>query len=186
MVAEWELTNALSKDDRALSELAGLGRTLPNPNLLIGLFVRREAVLSSRIEGTQADVAVLYAYEAVQFPLPGFETFSPEADIREVLNYVYALEYGLKRLETLPVSLRLMRELHERLLSGVRGEHAAPGEFRRSQNWIGPPGCTLKDAPFVPPPLPQMYEALDALEKYLHNGNDYPPLLRLALIHYQF
>jgi Fic family protein len=110
----------------------------------------------------------------------------PEADIREVLNYVNALEYGLKRLETLPVSLRLMRELHERLLAGVRGERATPGEFRRTQNWIGSPGCTLNEATFVPPPVPQMYECLDALEKYLHSQDVYPPLVRLAFVHYQF
>lgn len=183
--ADWELTRILSEADRALSELAGLGRTMPNPHLLIGPFVRREAVLSSRIEGTRADIADLYAYEAGQLPLPGLDA-PPEADVREVLNYVNALEYGLKRLETLPVSLRLMRELHERLLAGVRGEHALPGEFRRSQNWIGPPGCTLNEAIFVPPPVPQMHEALDALEKYLHSDDIYPPLLRLALVHYQF
>lgn len=183
--ADWEVTAALSEADRALSELAGLGRSIPNPHLLIGPFVRREAVLSSRIEGTQADLADLYAYEAGQLPLPGMEA-PQEADVREVLNYVNALEYGLKRLETLPVSLRLMRELHERLLAGVRGEHATPGEFRRSQNWIGLPGCTLNEARFVPPPVPQMHECLDALEKYLYSQDVYPPLVRLAFVHYQF
>lgn len=184
--AEWKLTRALSTADRALSELAGLGRTMPNPHLLIGPFVRREAVLSSQIEGTQADITDLYAYEAGQLPLPGMQVSSPESDVREVLNYVNALEYGLKRLDTLPVSLRLICELHERLMAGVRGEHATPGEFRRSQNWIGPPGCTLNEAIFVPPPVFQMQEALDALEKYLYSEDIYPPLLRLALVHYQF
>ena len=183
--ADWELTRALSQADRALSLLAGLGRTMPNPHLLIGPFVRREAVLSSRIEGTQSDITDLYAYEAGQLPLPGM-TAPPEADVREVLNYVNALEYGLERLRTLPVSLRLFRELHERLLTGVRGGYATPGEFRRMQNWIGPSGCTLNDALFVPPPVPQMGEALNALEKYLHSEDVYPPLLRLALAHYQF
>lgn len=184
--ADWELTRALSAADRALSELAGLGRTMPNPHLLIGPFVRREAVLSSRIEGTRAEITDLYAYEAGQLPLPGMEASPPESDVREVLNYVNALEYGLNRLQALPVSLRLMRELHERLMAGVRGEHATPGEFRRSQNWIGPPGCTLSEAAFVPPPPAQMHEALDALEKYLHQEDVYPPLLRLAMVHYQF
>ncbi|MCS7016671.1 MAG: Fic family protein [Gemmatales bacterium] len=183
--ADWELTRALSAADRGLSELSGLGRTMPNPHLLIGPFVRREAVLSSRIEGTQAGIADLYAYEAGQLPLPGIEA-PPAADVQEVLNYVNALEYGLKRLETLPVSLRLMRELHERLLTGVRGHYATPGEFRRSQNWIGPPGCTLNEATYVPPPVPQMHEALAALETYLNDDDRYPPLLRLALVHYQF
>lgn len=184
---DWPLAQMLSDADRALAELAGLGRTMPNPHLLIGPFIRREAVLSSRIEGTQADIADLYAYEARQLPLPGVETPPSETDVREVLNYVNAMEYGLERLKTLPVSLRLIRELHERLLAGVRGETATPGEFRRTQNWIGPPGCTLREALFVPPPVPQMHEALNALETYLHSQSDpYPPLVRLALIHYQF
>ncbi|MGC8838967.1 MAG: Fic family protein [Anaerolineae bacterium] len=183
---EWELTRALSEADRALSQLAGLGRTMPNPHLLIGPFVRREAVLSSRIEGTRADITDLYAYEAGQLPLPGMEMPPPESDVREVLNYVNALEYGLERVKTLPVSLRLIRELHGKLMIGVRGGQATPGEFRRSQNWIGPPGCTLKEAVFVPPPVPQMHEALDALEKYLHSANMHPPLVRLAFVHYQF
>jgi len=184
--ADWELVRILSAADRALSELAGLGRTIPNPHLLISPFVRREAVLSSRIEGTQANITDLYAYEAGQLPLPGMETPPSESDVREVYNYVNALEYGLERLQTLPVSLRLFRELHERLMSGVRGEHAAPGEFRHTQNWIGPPGCTLKEATFVPPPPEDMHEALGALEKYLHREDAYPPLLRLGLVHYQF
>jgi len=176
----------LSEADRALGELAGLGRAMPNPHLLIGPFMRREAVLSSRIEGTQADITDLYAYEAKQLPLPGLKASPPESDVREVLNYVRATEYGLKRLDTLPVSLRLIRELHERLMEGARGEQATPGEFRRSQNWIGRPGCTLKDADFVPPPVDEMLESLDSFEKYLHSKNDCPPLVRLAFIHYQF
>jgi Fic family protein len=171
----------------ALGQLAALGRLMPNPHLLIGSFVRREAVLSSRIEGTQADIADLYAYEAGQLPLPGLEPALPAADVQEVLNYVRALEYGLGRLETLPVSTRLMRELHERLLRGVRGEHATPGEFRRSQNWIGRQNCTLNEAEYVPPPVAEMQEALAALEGYLHaESSEHPALVRLAFIHYQF
>jgi Fic family protein len=180
------LIRSLSEADRAIGELAGLGRTMPNPHLLIRPFLRREAVLSSRIEGTQADITELYAYEARQLALPGLQPHPSDADVREVYNYVRALEYGLERVKTLPVSLRLLRELHARLMEGVRGEEATPGEFRRSQNWIGPPGCTLNEAIFVPPPVEQMHEALDAFEKYLHAKNDYPPLVRLALIHYQF
>lgn len=183
---DWALVHHLSDADRALSELAGVGRTMPNPHLLIGPFLRREAVLSSRIEGTQADLADLYAYEAGQLPLSGVEPAPPEADVREVLNYVRALEYGLDRLSGLPVSLRLIRELHERLLAGVRGEHATPGDFRTRQNWIGPPSRLLNEATLVPPPVPQMHEALHALEHYLHEDARHPPLLRLALIHYQF
>lgn len=183
---DWDLARSLSGADRALSELAGVGRTMPNPHLLIGPFVRREAVLSSRIEGTQADIADLYAYEVGLLPLPDLESGPPETDVREVLNYVHALEYGLERLATLPVSLRLIRELHERLLTGVRGEHATPGEFRHSQNWLGPPNCNLNEARFVPPPVPQMREALNAFESYLHDAGAHPPLVRLALAHYQF
>jgi len=183
---DWALARSLSKADRALSELAGVGRTMPNPHLLIGSFVRHEAVLSSRIEGTRANITDLYAYEVGQLPLPGMELAASQSDVREVLNYVRALEYGLERLNTLPVSLRMIRELHERLMVGVRGEHATPGEFRDSQNWIGPPNCTLNEATFVPPPVPRMNEALDAFEKYLHSDDIYPPLVRLALVHYQF
>ena len=171
-----ELVADLSDADRALGELAGLGRALPNPHLLIVPFMRREAVLSSQIEGTRASLSDLYAYEAVGLP----------SDVREVHNYVRALEYGLERLSTLPLSLRLIRELHGQLMEGARGQGQTPGEFRRSQNWIGSPNCTLRDAAFVPPPVPEMKEALRSLESYLHDKSGLPPLIRLGLIHYQF
>ncbi len=177
-----DLVAALSDADRALGELAGLGRTLFNPHLLILPFSRREAVLSSRIEGTQASLSDLYAYEAIQLPL--FENSVP--DVREVYNYVRALEYGLERIGSLPLSLRLMREIHETLMKGVRGEYQTPGEFRRSPNWIGPPGSNLNTAPYVPPPVPEMKAALDAFEKFLYAPSALPPLIRLGLIHYQF
>jgi len=177
---------ALSQADRALGELAGLGRSLLNPHLLIAPFVRREAVLSSRIEGTQASLSDLYAYEAVQKTAVQLTMFEPPPDVREVYNYVRALEYGLDRLQSLPLSLRLIREIHARLMEGVRGEHGTPGEFRRSQNWIGPPGCSLQDATYVPPPVSEMEEALGALERFLHQPCDWPPLARLGLVHYQF
>jgi Fic family protein len=185
---EWDvaLVQELSKADRALGELAGLGRTIPNPHLLIQPFLRREAVLSSRIEGTQTDLSDLYVYEAGQLPLPGMKIAPPEADIREVLNYVRALEYGLERLNELPVSLRLIREVHERLMKGVRGDHSTPGEFRKKQNWIGEPLTSLNAASFVPPPVEEMHAALDALERYLHEDEPTPLLVRLAFIHYQF
>ena len=176
-----DLVMALSGATSALGELKGLGHSLANPHLLIAPFIRREAVLSSRIEGTQASLSDLYAYEATQLPM-----FELPSDVKEVHNYVRALEYGLERLETLPLSLRLIRELHGRLMEGVRGEHQTPGEFRRSQNWIGPPGCLLNDATFVPPPPDAMRHALEELETYLHTELDYPPLVRLGLIHYQF
>lgn len=177
---------ALSNADRALGELAGLGRTIPHPRLLIQPFIRREAVLSSRIEGTQADIAGLYAFEAGQLQLfPNERPTSLESDLREVLNYVRAMEHGMERLNTLPIGLRLIRELHERLMKDVRGTQFASGEFRRSQNWIG--GSDPVNAEFVPPPVDEMHDALDQFEKYLHrHENQYPPLIRLALIHYQF
>lgn len=180
-----ELVHQLSEADRALGELAGLARTLPNPALLVRPFAHREAVSSSRIEGTETDVADLYAYEAGHSPARVGASVS-EADVREVLNYVRALDYGLERVETLPISLRLIREVHERLMEGVRGGHATPGEFRRTQNWIGPPGCSLDGASYVPPPVPEMREALGAFEKYLHQEDLCPPLMRLAYIHCQF
>jgi Fic family protein len=177
---DWELVNSISSADRALSELAGIARTLPNPHLLIGPFIRREAVLSSRIEGTQASFSDLLFFEASGIVDPR------TPDVREVANYVQALEYGLARMNELPLSLRLIREIHERLMAGVRGEHLTPGEFRRSQNWIGPPGCTLDNAVFVPPPEDEMKTALADLEVYWHTPSTLPPLVRLALIHYQF
>jgi len=177
---DWDLANTLSEADRSLSELSGVARTLPNPHLLIAPFVRREAVLSSRIEGTQAGFSDLLFFEAAPSAKPPIE------DVKEVANYVSALEHGLARLKDLPVSLRLIREMHERLMHGVRGDSMTPGEFRRSQNWIGPPGCTLADAAFVPPPVAEMTQALRDFEKYLHEPPVLPPLVRLALIHYQF
>jgi Fic family protein len=181
------LVQELSKADRALGELAGLGRTIPNPYLFLQPFLRREAVLSSRIEGTQTDITGLYAYEVVgQIALPGMKNPPPESDVREVLNYVRALEYGLKRLNQLPVSLRLLRELHGQLMKGVRGELATPGEFRTSQNWIGEPGCTLNEASFVPPSIEEMQKSLNEFENYLHKDEQTPSLIKLAFIHYQF
>lgn len=176
----WELTSAISAADRSLSELAGIGRTLPNPYLLIRAFINREAVLSSRIEGTQASLSDLYFFEAAE-QLP-----SPNSDVREVRNYAVALEYALSRLRTLPVSLRLLTETHARLMEGVAASHLTPGEFRRSQNWIGPPGCLLNDATFVPPPPEELMSSLGDLEKFWHAPSVLPFVVRLALIHYQF
>lgn len=175
------LVTALSNAAQTLGELSGLGRSMPDPHLFIIPFVRREAVLSSRIEGTQASLSDLYAYEAQQLPL-----LERASDVREVHNYVRALEYGLERLETLPLSLRLVRDIHARLMEGVRGERMTPGEFRRSQNWIGPPGSTLNQATYVPPPVEEMRTALYALESFFHREPALPPLIRLGLIHYQF
>ena len=174
-----ELVCSLSDADYLLGRLAGEGHGLPNPHLLMRPFIRREAVLSSRIEGTQATLGELLAAE-----VGAVVERSPD-DLLEVANYVAALEYGMERLRTLPLSLRLIRELHEKLLQGVRGRHTTPGEFRRSQNWIGIPGCTLSNAAYVPPPPHEMMVCLGEWEKFLHDSS-LPPLIQMALAHYQF
>jgi Fic family protein len=176
-----ELVLALSRADAALSELAGVGRTLPKPHLLIDPYIRREAVLSSRIEGTRTDLAALLLDEIEDEPAR-----RDDADLHEVRNYVIGLEYGLERLQSLPLSLRLVRELHERLMTGVRGDRMRPGEFRREQNWIGPPGSTLAGAIYVPPPPTEMTEALHQWETFLHERDTMPDLIQCALIHEQF
>lgn len=175
-----ELILTLSEADRLLGELSGTGRLLPNPYLLINPYIRREAVSSSRIEGTQASLTDLFFFEASESE----EQKIP--DVREVHNYVKAMEYGIERLKDLPVSIRLIREIHGVLLEGARGERATPGEFRRSQNWIGPPGCSLNDATYIPPPVEEMNQALRDWEKYFHTKTDEPPLIQCALMHYQF
>jgi Fic family protein len=181
----WDLVNSLSRADRSLAELAGAARTLPNPHLLIAPFIRREAVLSSQIEGTQASLSDLFLFEAA-LSRTGHPERNRVSDVHEVANYVRALNYGLKRLETFPISLRLVREMHEKLMEGVRGSRATPGEFRRSQNWIGRPDCTLDEAVFVPPPVEEMMKALSDFETFLHSPSNLPPLVRMALSHYQF
>jgi Fic family protein len=178
---EWSagLAAALSSADRAIGRLAGEGRRLPNPHVLIRPFMRREAVLSSRIEGTRATLGELLAAEA------GATVARSPADLHEVGNYVGALEFGVKRLQAMPLSLRLVRELHKHLMRGVRGDVATPGEFRRNQNWIGRPGSTLATATFVPPPPERLMECLGPWEEYLHDES-LPPLVHAALVHSQF
>ena len=176
----WSLINAATVADRSLGMLAGIGRTLPNPELLIQPFVRREAVLSSRIEDTQASLADLALFEAEGQP------DSEKSDVREVANYIDALRYGIGRLDELPLSLRFIREVHERLMRDVRGGTRAPGEFRRVQNWIGSPGSSIATASYVPPPANEMLTALDSFEKYLHDDSRLPLLIRAAIVHYQF
>jgi len=170
----------LSKADRSLARLAEVGKAFPAPHVVVRAFIRREAVLSSRIEGTRTSLQELYAYEARQLPL--FEN----PDAHEVHNYVQALDYGLERLDTLPISQRMIRELHARLMQGVRGEYATPGELRHSQNWIGAPGATIQTATYVPPPEAEMKTGLSDLEKFIHAPSDLPALVRTGLIHYQF
>ena len=174
------LVRLLSLADAALSELSGLGQILPSPNLLIAPYLRREAVLSSRIEGTQTSLADLLADEAGQTPQ------APASDVHEVRNYVVALQYGIERLRSLPLSLRLVRELHQRLMQEVRGDRATPGEFRRSQNWIGPHGSTPANAPYVPPPPREMNTALAEWETFLHRRDELPDLIQCALLHEHF
>lgn len=176
----------LSQADQSLGRLAGIGHFVKNSALLVKPLLRREAVLSSHIEGTQSGLDELYRYEADRLPFPQRQDPSDNEDAHEVYNYVVALEYGLHRLESLPVSTRLIRELHRHLMKGVRGEQATPGELRTTQNWIGPAGYTLNEATYVPPPVDAMTETLGDLEKYVHRAPEYPQLVRLALVHYQF
>jgi Fic family protein len=180
LVLDAETIFLLSAADSALGRLAGVGQMLPNPHLLIEPFLRREAILSSRIEGTIAS-----AREIIDFQLdPSQEP--PKPDVREVSNYVLALRYGLERVKALPISLRLIRELHAHLLRGVRGSDRQPGEFRKVQNWIGPPNSPIQQARYVPPPVPVMQEVLGEFEKFIHEPSDRPAIIDIALMHYQF
>jgi len=174
------LQTLLSKADRELGRLDGSIQTLPNPDLFVLMYVRKEAVLSSQIEGTQSSLQDLLAAEAKVFAREG------PRDVAEVVNYVKAMNHGLGRLAKLPVSVRLIREIHEKLITGARGSTLAPGELRRSQNWIGPAGCTLAEAAFVPPPPEDVPEALAVLERFLHQDDDIPLLVKIGLAHVQF
>lgn len=173
------LVNVLSEADRLVGRLAGEGRRLPNPHVLIRPFVRREAVLSSKIEGTQASLGELLAAEA-----GAVVDRSPE-DLREVGNYVVALEYGMARLSRGRLSVDLLKELHRKLMTGVRGNLAAPGELRRTQNWIGRPGASIQQATYVPPPPDEVPRCLEAWEHFLRDES-LPPLVQIALLHFQF
>ena len=173
----WEL---LSQADRALGRLDGSTDALPNPDLFVFMYVRKEAVLSSQIEGTQASLIDVLEFES--------QTLAPEnpQDVAEVVNYVAAVNFGLDRLKSLPISLRLIREIHRELMKEVRGSEREPGEFRRTQNWIGASGCSLVDATYVPPPPHEMIKALDNLEKFLHDSTPMPTLIKIGLAHAQF
>ncbi len=170
----------LSDATLALGRLDGSIHTLPNPDLFVLMYVRKEAVLSSQIEGTQSSLQDVLAAEA--------KILDPAAprDVDEVLNYISAMNHGLRRLEEIPVSVRLIRELHEKLMHGVRGSHLTPGETRRTQNWIGPGGASLKDALFIPPPPAEIPAALGDLEKFLHGHSEMPLLIQIGLAHAQF
>lgn len=180
MRLEGKLALALSEADRALARLDGATLTLPDPDLFVYAFMRQEAVLSSQIEGTQASLDDLLEYES------GASLAMSSTDVVDIVNYLDAMRWGLAEVERLPVSLRLIREMHRRLLAEGRGAERAPGEFRRNQNWIGPPGCSLDDSTFVPPSVPLMEEALSSLERFSHAESQLPPLIRFGLIHAQF
>lgn len=174
------LQQLLSAADRALGRLDGSIQTLPDPDLFVFMYVRKEAVLSSQIEGTQSSLNDVLSAEA--------HMMDPDRprDVAEVLNYVKAMNHGLARLDTLPISVRLLQELHEILLRNVRGGRHQPGELRTSQNWIGPAGATLNEASFVPPPPHEVPQALSDLERFLHSDASLPALIKIGLAHAQF
>jgi Fic family protein len=175
-----KLRNILSEADRALSRLDGVVTVLPNSDLFIAMYVKKEALLSSQIEGTQASLEGVLRFEA---------NLEPEEDInevKEVINYIKALNYGIARLSELPISNRLIKEIHKILIQGNRGTSKIPGEFRKIQNWIGLPGAALSDAIFVPPPPEKVPELMSELEKFIHQKDEIPPLVKIALIHAQF
>lgn len=174
------LQRLLSDADRALGRLDGSVQTLPNPDLFVYMYVRKEAVLSSQIEGTQSSLQDLLLVEA------SAANASPGSDVGDLVNYVRAMNVGMSRLEAIPVSLRLIREIHSELVRRVRGDTLAPGEFRRSQNWIGAAGSTIGEATFVPPPADALMQALGDLETFLHRQDDLPVLIKIGLAHYQF
>ena len=175
-----ELTRLLSDSDRALGRLDGVASILPNPDLFVAMYVRQEAVLSSQIEGTQSTLEDVLEFEAER------KISDRPKDVEEIVNYVKAMNFGLSRLKKLPLSLRLIREIHGELLQGVRGGEHKPGQFRHSQNYIGPLGCNLNNADFVPPPPHEMNKALGGLEKFLHDCSFMPHLIHCGLAHAQF
>ena len=180
---DWALAGLVSQADQAMGRLSGAGQLLPNPHLLIRPYLRREAILSSRIEDTHAEMGQLALFEEDES-----DAAEHTPDLREVGNYVRALEHGLTRIRELPISTRLIKELHAILLRDVRGGESGktPGEFRRSQNWIGPRGCTLNEATFVPPPHDEIDSCLGEWENYIHADSREPDLVKAALMHYQF
>ncbi len=176
---EGALQNLLSQADMALARLDGMGYFLPNADLFIAMYVRKEALLSSQIEGTQASLEDIFEYESGDKP----ENIN---DVAEVINYIRALNYGMDRLKTLPMSLRLIKEIHGVLMQGTRGGNKTPGEFMKTQNWIGPQGSTLKDARYIPPPPQEVVKTMGDLEQYIHKGRKLPVLIDCGLVHYQF
>src|SRR5680860_599146 len=156
----------LAEAEGALGQLAGVGRLVPSPDLLIRPYLLREALSSTRIEGTQATIREVFEADAVGT--------APNADVEEVVNYVVAMRWGIERLEALPISVRLLSELHSRLMAGVRGRERGPGELRRTQNWIGPLGSTLATAQFVPPPPDALGDLLADWERFANEQPEMP------------
>lgn len=179
LVLDGSLLALLEDAVAELSRLDGVAKVIPDPDFF-SMYVRREAVLSSQIEGTQSTLEDLLERELED------DESSPQSDVLDLVNYVRAMNFGLERIKTLPLSLRLIREIHGELLRDGRGSKATPGEFRRSQSWIGPQGATLKQATFVPPPVPEMKDALHRLESFLHEDAAYPTLIEVGLAHAQF
>lgn len=175
-----ELLGLLEEAGTELGRLDGIARVIPDPDFFVSMYVRREAVLSSQIEGTQSTLEDLLEREI------GAGEPDERSDVLDIVNYVGAMNFGLKRLESLPLSLRLIREIHRELLKDGRGARATPGEFRTIQNWIGPEGATIEHATFVPPPVPEMNEALNDLEAFLHEESPYSTLVEVGLAHAQF
>lgn len=168
----------LADAEAALGTLSGVGQLLPNPRLLIRPYLRREALSSTRIEGTQASLIDVLEVEA--------SGERPGADVEEVLNYIHALEWALEQATRLPLGVRLIRGMHERLLAGVRGRERSPGEVRNTQNWVGGRGSTIETARFVPPPPEWLGDLLADWERFAHEDDGLPLLVRNALLHYQF
>ncbi len=169
----------MSDADRAIGRLDAATQLLPNPDLFVAGYVRREAVYSSQIEGTQASLTDLLEFEA------DAAAAGVAGDVQEVVNYVAAMNHGLTRLKELPPSIRLLNEIHAILLQGTRGGHRDPGEFRRIQNWLGPEGCTLRTATFIPPPPQELLRLMGDLESFIHDTSPIPPLVRCGLMHVQ-
>lgn len=163
--------------NRSLAVLNGITERIPSLSLFVSMYVRKEALLSSQIEGTQATLDDIFDPDAAR---------NANQDVADVVNYVAAVEYALKRRESLPLCGRLLREVHGELMSGVRGQEKNPGEFRRSQNWIGGQGSTLKTASYIPPNVEDMEEALAQLESYINSEDSLDPLVQASLVHYQF
>jgi len=175
-----ELLSLLSDASLAVGRLDGIAENVPDPDLFVAMYVNREAVLSSQIEGTQSTLEDLLAVDL------GSRAHEIPEDVDEVVNYVSAMNFGLKRLTTLPLSLRLIREIHAHLLQGTRGDRHTPGEFRTTQNWIGAPGAAIASATFVPPTVADMREALHDFELFMHDDPVYPLLVEVGLVHAQF